>query len=342
LFICFAPAGGGCDSVEEGNKSGGESSSQGVFSAIRHEFNFGVIRPNSSLVHDFSVVNKSKNSWNIDGIKSSCSCTVPDINSKLVEPGGTLKLKVKYKSGNKAGDEARQVVVRLEGEGTPLVFSLRAQVRDPLTVLPASLEIVSAIGSPVTSARLNLYNYSEVDWKSVAVETGCEWLASEFSAPEKSARSAARQVSKVDLTMSVSDFDVGAYSAVVCISCTGVDGEIHSQAVPLSLVVTSHLRPSPRSFFFGRFDSNLSAETSVVIFFPEGLCPAKSTDFIIGHNLGKGLDFKLRRKSGLSWEVTAELPAGSQKGLINGEATVRVNSSGSAVPLKIPIIGMAR
>ena len=68
----------------------------GTFSFDTEEIDYGTIQQNADGVRTFSFTNTGNAPIVISNAKGSCGCTVPTITKKVVEPGETSEIKVKY------------------------------------------------------------------------------------------------------------------------------------------------------------------------------------------------------------------------------------------------------
>jgi hypothetical protein len=87
-------------------------------------FDFGRTLPNRTLSKEFSIRNFGDKDLFIEGVSTSCGCTVADGYARTVKPGGTTPLRVTLETRSYSGKVERQVLVRSNDATTP-VLTLR-------------------------------------------------------------------------------------------------------------------------------------------------------------------------------------------------------------------------
>jgi len=92
-------------------------------------FDFGRVLPDRTLRKTFTIRNFGEADLVIEGVSSTCDCTAAEPASSLVAPGASTSLQVELRTRRYSGRLERQVVVRSNDKGRPLLeITLRATV----------------------------------------------------------------------------------------------------------------------------------------------------------------------------------------------------------------------
>lgn len=68
-----------------------------------YTWDFGRVREGEILKHDFVLKNESKDTLNIKDINTSCGCTVSEVKQKVLLPGESTLIEVKFNSKGYSG-----------------------------------------------------------------------------------------------------------------------------------------------------------------------------------------------------------------------------------------------
>jgi len=93
-------------------------------------FDFGNALPNKTLSKEFVVKNLGGEDLRIEGVTTTCGCTVAEGYDKVVKPGGTTTLRVKLETRNYSGHVKRSVIVKSNDADAAVVeVSVTAEVQ---------------------------------------------------------------------------------------------------------------------------------------------------------------------------------------------------------------------
>ncbi|MGB1241644.1 MAG: DUF1573 domain-containing protein [Chitinophagales bacterium] len=81
------------------------------FNFEEKEYNFGTIKVGTKVEHDFYFTNTGKVPMVITGANSTCGCTIPEVPSEPIPPGGQSKVKVTFDSTGKIGMQDKHVTI---------------------------------------------------------------------------------------------------------------------------------------------------------------------------------------------------------------------------------------
>jgi uncharacterized cupredoxin-like copper-binding protein len=88
-------------------------------------------------VATFTYTNKGKVPVKITSVKSSCGCTVPELQKKELAPGEKGELTATFTIGGRTGTQVKNVMVQTDHPEQPIVsLTLTANIAQALTVQP--------------------------------------------------------------------------------------------------------------------------------------------------------------------------------------------------------------
>lgn len=138
--------------------------------AITGRHDFGAALTGSTLVHEFSVMNSTKQTWDIASVDSTCGCTTARPVKSKIEPGESLLLPVQLSllnQGHVPRPTRQRVTVRL-ADSEPMIFEVLAIARPEMLVNPASISQTIAPGSQ-TELQIAVENSTAEDWQGLEI-----------------------------------------------------------------------------------------------------------------------------------------------------------------------------
>lgn len=87
---------------------------------------FGDAFPQKTLTKEFSIRNFGSVDLVIENVQTSCGCTVADLETKVVKPGGSTPLRVSLQTRGTSGRIAKSVLVK-SNDPTKSVYELKIQ-----------------------------------------------------------------------------------------------------------------------------------------------------------------------------------------------------------------------
>jgi hypothetical protein len=95
-------------------------------------FDFGKAQQEKTLEKEFTVKNLGNEDLVIEGVSTTCGCTVAEGYAKLVKPGASTPLRVKLQTRTVVGRLSRSVLIRSnDPSGRPLELKVEATVEKP-------------------------------------------------------------------------------------------------------------------------------------------------------------------------------------------------------------------
>lgn len=92
------------------------------------QYDFGVIKQNDKVSHDFLVKNTGKNPLIISNCKATCGCTIPNWQKTPIMPTETSKIHVVFDSQNKIGKQLKAITVYTNTEPPQTILTLTGMV----------------------------------------------------------------------------------------------------------------------------------------------------------------------------------------------------------------------
>lgn len=89
-------------------------------------FDFGQALQNKTLIKEFSLKNFGGTDLVIEGVSTTCGCTVGQLETKVIKPGATVPLRVSLETRNYSGVVQRAVLVR-SNDPAKALFEVRVQ-----------------------------------------------------------------------------------------------------------------------------------------------------------------------------------------------------------------------
>jgi hypothetical protein len=95
-------------------------------------FDFGKAQQEKTLEKEFTIKNLGSEDLVIEGVSTTCGCTVAEGYAKLVKPGASTPLRVKLQTRTVVGRLSRSVLIRSnDPSGRPLELKVEATVEKP-------------------------------------------------------------------------------------------------------------------------------------------------------------------------------------------------------------------
>ena len=93
-------------------------------------YDFGKVKEGDVLKHTFMLKNNEDCTINIKEVNTSCACTTPKFDTKVVEPGKEVPIEISFDTKGYPGLRKRQLFVHTDAKKCPLViFEIQATVQ---------------------------------------------------------------------------------------------------------------------------------------------------------------------------------------------------------------------
>jgi len=92
-------------------------------------WDFGTVKKDVILKHNFILKNPSEKILNINGVNTSCGCTVSEITKNKLSPGESAVIKVRFDTKGYKGETQQFVYVNTDDTENPVLrFTIKANV----------------------------------------------------------------------------------------------------------------------------------------------------------------------------------------------------------------------
>lgn len=98
---------------------------------IESEYDFGTINQGEKVTHVFKFVNEGSAPLVISKINTPCGCTSPSWSKEPIAPGKEGTITVSFNSAGKVGNQIKSLSVIYNGEMSPTMFTIKANVKPP-------------------------------------------------------------------------------------------------------------------------------------------------------------------------------------------------------------------
>jgi Protein of unknown function (DUF1573) len=127
--VAIALAAGLLSVVSSSRTQGGEPPKGPRISAEPLVFDFGKVLTEKTLHKDFVIRNVGTEDLDIERVSTTCGCTVAEEPPKLVKPGQSAVLKIKFETRTYSGRVERKILVQSNDPvKNPLELKIQATV----------------------------------------------------------------------------------------------------------------------------------------------------------------------------------------------------------------------
>jgi len=92
-------------------------------------WDFGQARQGQILMHTFELKNESDKQITILNASASCGCTVPSIKNKVLLPGESTDIEVKFNTKGYSGEVKQYVYVNTDDTDNPILkYTIKAEI----------------------------------------------------------------------------------------------------------------------------------------------------------------------------------------------------------------------
>ncbi len=132
------------------------------------KYDFGKVKQNTTVSHEFTVMNNGNADLVIKKVKASCGCTVAKPSKDIIKPGDFAKIKVSFNTDRRKGNQRKHVYVFTNDPQKP-----ELRLTFTATVIEENKNEVPKI--KLSSKRFNLGNVNEgkvVEFKVRVINEG--------------------------------------------------------------------------------------------------------------------------------------------------------------------------
>jgi hypothetical protein len=110
----------------------------------RHDF--GALDEGVSASHEFTLKNSGTAPLKIDQVRTTCGCTVAELETKELGPGASTKLAVKFNTKNRQGAQRKTITITSNDPESPHTLEIAAKVTPLLAFETRHLRLDTAHG----------------------------------------------------------------------------------------------------------------------------------------------------------------------------------------------------
>ena len=91
-------------------------------------YNFGSVNIGDTVSYNFKSTNSGNKELVINEVKTSCGCTVPNYSAKVVSPGDTGSIEVKFETAGYLGHQNKSIFVYSNAQNEVKKLTIKAFV----------------------------------------------------------------------------------------------------------------------------------------------------------------------------------------------------------------------
>ncbi len=166
-LLCFACLLGlGCSNAEDR-----ESSSMHSLAIEPELIDFGRVREsNAPLELEFTAINRGDCSIEIIKVRSSCGCTVAELNKLVVPPHERISVPIKVDTRGRIGQFSNRILIDVSGQPNPIVVPIQGAIVQDIWHNGQAVRCSANDSNPTAETT---FEVRTVDWPSV----GFDWSA---------------------------------------------------------------------------------------------------------------------------------------------------------------------
>ncbi len=127
LFLSFPLQ--GCYSQNESETAAKQETVSQLETDDPYAWDFGQIGEGEIVNHDFILKNESEKTLTIKDVNTSCGCTVSQVKKKILLPGESTKIEVRFNSKKYSGRVQQYIYVHTDSLDKPIIkFTIKAEV----------------------------------------------------------------------------------------------------------------------------------------------------------------------------------------------------------------------
>ncbi len=110
------------------------------------EYDWGVIYQGETVTYEYKLSNDGDQPLSISQVKTSCGCTVAKDWPKLLAPGQSGVIQIKFNSGSRQGRNEKSIAVHSNDTARPLVkLKIHGNIKKVIDILPSQVVSVGVV-----------------------------------------------------------------------------------------------------------------------------------------------------------------------------------------------------
>jgi Protein of unknown function (DUF1573) len=289
------------DSFHQTSKSSAIPSSE--IKVLRLVHDFGLVLPNSHSKHSFLISNNTAEPWTMLRVEKGCSCTTTSIATTVIQPNSASSVEIAYHAPKNSCDDARRVTISFNPDSAPVIeLVVTANIRAPLTIMPAELDIGSISSTNEKSSYFIVQNYSEAPWDNVDVSSDSRWLTCrvdrKFKVDDRATPTDPLQQWRIGVTAKCDAVSVGHHTGIVRVRNIDPKAEMVDAAVSVHLVKTRPIFAVPSHIFFANVRPGNSYTRTLSIYVSEDIANRLGKEPVVSQEPPACLDVDCSKVAG--------------------------------------------
>ena len=161
---------------------------------------FGTVARAAKTEHRFTIKNPFDQEMRLAGIRASCGCTTPIIETKVIPPGETGTILARFNTGTFTGQKQATLTVTLDRPRyTELQLVVRGYIRSDVVFFPGEAQFGQIDQGEPHNLEIALDYAGRSDWEINRIEAPNKFVSTEF---EEVSRQAGRIRYKINVEIS--------------------------------------------------------------------------------------------------------------------------------------------
>lgn len=143
---------------------------------------FGDVSKSAKTEYRFTLRNPFKTDMRISGVRASCGCTTPILESQLVKPGESVGLVAHFNTDRFTGDRKATLTVSIiQPIQTELQLNVKGYIRSDVVVYPGEAAFGSVPETTEKKLSLSVDYAGKSDWKINQISSPFGFVKAEFN-----------------------------------------------------------------------------------------------------------------------------------------------------------------
>lgn len=211
---------------------------------------FGTVARAANTEHRFMIKNVLEQELHISGVRASCGCTTPIVETETIKPGETGSILARFNTGTFTGQKQATLTVSIDRPFyTELQLNVRGYIRSDVVLSPGEIEFGQIPEGESKTLELNLEYAGRPDWKIERVESPVPFVDARF---EEVSRTGGRIMYKISAVLA-DNAPVGFQQNQLILHTN--DRRLTTVPIRFIADVQSPIQVSPQSFALGRVEA---------------------------------------------------------------------------------------
>ena len=140
------------------------------------DHNFGTVAKAAKAEHTFEFKNEFDQPIEILSVNPSCTCTLPEVPTKIVKPGETGQIIAKFQTRKFSGQRGATLNISMKkgNDYSTALVSVKGYIRQDVVVHPPEVDLPKVIASQGADTSVKIYYAGRSDWKITDIKSSNE------------------------------------------------------------------------------------------------------------------------------------------------------------------------